>query len=157
MKNLCTVAICVCISLGSLTAFAQPTKIPINEPDYNKPRLFQNLPSIIPVSVNKLNNLLSTDQSRPIQTDLSDQSELPFAGSIVSRANAEGNKIQSVVIRSSNFNGATLTISKTINEDGTVTYSGRLISFQHGDAYVLKNQDGHYSLVKKDFNELVSE
>ena len=112
MKNLCTLAIGVCITLSSITVFAQAQKIPINEPDYNKPRLFQNLPDFIPVSVDRLNALLSTELSRPVNTDLSDKAELPFAGQVISRASKESNKIQSVVIKSSNFNGATLTISK---------------------------------------------
>lgn len=157
MKNLCTLAISVCITLSSFSAFAQAQRIPINEPDYNKPRLFQNLPDFIPVSIDRLNALLNTDQSRPVNTNLFDNADLPFAGRVVSRVSKEGNKIQSVVVKSSNFNGATLTISKITGEDGTITYSGRLISFQHGDAYVLKNEDGHYALIKKDFYELVNE
>ena len=157
MKNLCTLAISVCVTLSSITAFAQQQRIPINEPDYNKPRLFQNLPDFIPVTIDRLNALLNTELSRPVNTNLSEKAELPFAGQVVSRVSKEGNKIQSVVVKSSNFNGATLTILKITAEDGTVTYSGRLISFQHGDAYVLKNEDGHYSLVKKDFYELVNE
>jgi hypothetical protein len=38
-----------------------------------------------------------------------------------------------VVIRSEVFNGARLTVSKITNPDGSIRYSGRIISFKHGD------------------------
>jgi hypothetical protein len=43
MKNLRTTLIGVCITLSSFAATAQNNTVPINEPDYNKPKLFQHL------------------------------------------------------------------------------------------------------------------
>ena len=65
--------------------------------------------------------------------------------------------MNSVVIRSTNYNGATLTISKTMNADETISYSGRIISFQSGDLFELQNKDGHLTLVKRNFYDLVNE
>jgi hypothetical protein len=50
-----------------------------------------------------------------------------------------------------------LTISRTTHTDGTITYAGRLMSFQRGDLYELQTRDGNLVLVKRKFNELVNE
>jgi hypothetical protein len=61
------------------------------------------------------------------------------------------------VINSTNYNGARLTFSKTSNRDGSVSYNGRIVSFQHGDLFELKNQEGSFVLIKRNFYELVNE
>ena len=156
MKNLRTI-VCVCITLCSLQAFAQKETIPVNEPDMNRPKLFTNMPDIIPISTERLNLLMNTDLSRQVNTDLSEKTPIRLEGEVVSTATKFNNTLQSVVIRSSNFNGATLTISRLTHPDGTISYSGRLISFHHGDLYELKKVDGNYMLVKKNFYDLVNE
>lgn len=157
MKNLRTSLLCVCITLYSLCSFAQNQTIPINEPDYNKPKLFQNLPDNISVSVDKLNSLLDNPVGRGINMNLSDKSQFQFEGQVVSVASKYENSIRSVVIRSTNYNGAMLTLSRITNADGTITYAGRLMSFQHGDLFELQTKDGNLILVKKNFYDLVNE
>lgn len=58
MKTIRTTVLCVCITLYNLSSFAQEQKILINEPDYNKPKLFSHLPDKIPVSIEKSMKLL---------------------------------------------------------------------------------------------------
>jgi hypothetical protein len=70
---------------------------------------------------------------------------------------ADENNIHSVVIRSRNFNGATLTLSSSAQPNGTVKFTGRIISFQHGDLYELQNQNNQYILIKKNFYDLINE
>ena len=156
MKNLRT-TLCVCITLCSFSAFAQKETIPVNEPDMNRPKLFANMPDAIPISTDRLNLLMNTDLSRQVSTDLSERSPIRLEGEVVSTATKFNNTLQSVVIRSSNFNGATLTISRLTHPDGTTTFSGRLISFSHGDLYELKKVDQSYVLVKRNFYDLVNE
>ena len=155
MKNLRTQVLCVCISLISLTSAAQKQSIPVTEPDYNKPKLFQNMPAVIPVSTEELNSLLNSNTGRNIS--FATNTSFRFDGQIVSTASKYENTIQSVVVKSSNFEGARFTLSRITNTDGTISYTGRIISFQHGDAYILKTEGTQMSLVKKDFYDLVNE
>ena len=158
MKNLRTTVICACMTLCSLYSAAQDQKVIVNEPNYNKPRLFDNLPEVIPVSIDNLNGLVNAKTGASINTSLStDTKTVPFTGNVVSSVSKYEDKVQTVVIKSTNYNGATLYISKVIAEDGSVKYNGRLMSFQHGDLYVLQQKDGGFVLVKKNFYDVINE
>lgn len=158
MKNLRIPVLCVCITLCSLFSAAQTQKVIVNEPNYNKPRLFDNLPEVIPVSIDNLNDLINSKAGVSINTTLSsDARTAPFEGKVISAVSNYEDKLQSVVIKSTNYNGATLSISKVITDDGTIKYNGRLISFQHGDVYVLQQKDAGFVLVKKNFYDVINE
>ena len=156
MKNLRTPILCVCITLYSLCSFAQSQELRANGPNSYKPKLFQSLPENISVNAASLNNLLNVQVGHSVSINLSDNSQFQFEGQVVSVSSQENN-IQTVVIRSTNYNGARMTLSKITNADGTISYSGRILSFQHADLLELKNKDGHYILVKRKFNDLVNE
>ena len=157
MKNLRTAALCLCIMLYSLCTVGQNQVLRANNPDIVKPKLFQNLPEKISITPENLNNLLNTPIGHAVSINLSDDSKFQFEGQVVSASAAEENNIHTVVIRSTNYNGARLTLSKITNADGTTSYSGRILSFQHDDLLELKNQDGHYVLIKRKFNDLINE
>src|SRR5258705_9725910 len=158
MKNLRIPVLCACITLCSLFSAAQDQKFIVNEPNYNKPRLFDNLPEVIPVSIDNLNGLINTKTGTIISTNLSsDARTAPFEGNVVSSVSKYENKVQTVVIKSTNYNGATLYISRVITDDGTVKYNGRLMSFQHGDLYVLQQNDAGFALVKKNYYDVINE
>jgi hypothetical protein len=157
MKNIRTTMLCVVFALSATASYSQEQKIPLNEPDYNKPRMFTNLPDKIPVTITNIDNMLSAPVGKNSQFRLSEDNSLQFAGEVVSTASKYNNTIQSVVIRSDAFNGARLTVSKITNTDGSIRYTGRIISFKHGDLYELESQDGQLVLVKKNYYELVNE
>jgi hypothetical protein len=157
MKNLRTITVCVSILLYSLCTSAQNVTIPINEPDYNKPMLFSNLPDKISVNITEINSMFSLPVGREVNLQLSDQTNLQFTGAIVASVNKYANTMQSIVIRSSNYNGARFTLSKVIADDGTVTYIGRIISFLHGDVFELQTLNNELVLVKRKFYDLVNE
>lgn len=157
MKNIRTILLCACTSLCSLFVSAQSNKVPVNEPDYNKPRLFDDLPSRIPVGIDDLKSIMNASAGQNASLKLSSDSPLQFNGEVVSVSTKYDNKIQSIVMRSANFNGATLTVSRIMNNDGSYKFTGRIISFQHGDLFELKNEAGSYVLVKKNYYELVNE
>ena len=140
------------------TGFAQEKAIP-NVPDYKKPALFVSFPDKIPVDVNELRSLFSTDAARGNDAVLSfADKKLPgFNGKIVSMSSKYNNSIRSVVIRSTHFNGATLTLSSSTTTDGAARYTGRIISFQHGDLFVLQKENEQYYLIKKKYHELINE
>jgi hypothetical protein len=157
MKNLRTSLLCACIALGSYAASAQTETVPVNEPNYNKPKLFQGLPDNINISIDKLNALLNTSVGKSVSTDLSKDASFQFNGEVISTVSKYEGKVQSVVIRSANYEGANLTISKIINEDGSISYKGRLISFKNADLYELQEKNGQLTLVKRNYYDLVNE
>lgn len=157
MKNLRTSLLCVLAMLSALFTVAQDNKIPINEPDHNKPRLFDALPSRIPVDVSELNALLDAPMGRTASIALGEETGIRFNGEVVSVATQPDDQVRSVVVRSQNYNGARLTLSRITKADGTVSFVGRIISFQHGDLYELKNESGKMVLIKRNYYELVNE
>lgn len=157
MKNLRTAVLCTFVCLYSLCTAAQAPKAEVREPDYNKPKLFTGLPDVIPVSIDKLNDLLSIQKNSVVNTTLSaDSKSAPFEGKVVASTNENG-LYQRVAIQSTNYNGATLSVSKRILPDGSYAYAARILSFQHGDAYVLEKQTDGYAWVKKNFYDLINE
>ena len=157
MKNLRTAALCATISLYCLSSVAQTGDIPINEPNLNKPKLFQNLPDIIPVKMNNITVLMGAEVGRPVSLSLSDATVFQFEGISVSSVSKYENTIQSIVIRSTNFPGATLTVSRITDDTGNISYIGRMLSMQHGDMFELKNENSQFLLVKRKFYDLVNE
>jgi hypothetical protein len=162
MKNLRTSMLCVCITLFSLCTSAQDQKLPdqqlpVSKPDYNKPKLFNSLPENISVDISNLSSLLNTPVGNAVSIDLGSDTPFKFEGRVVSAASKFENTIQSIVIRSTNFPGARLTFSKINNSDGSFSYTGRIMSFQHDDLFELQNQNGHFALIKRKFNDLVNE
>jgi hypothetical protein len=158
MKNIRTAALCVCLSFLGFGAAAQTsTTIPINEPDYNKPKMFDSFPEQIPFNVGIINHLLSASVGTGVDLNIGDGVTFRLAGQVVSTASKYQQTITSVVIRCQNFNGASLTITKIVGEDGTITYKGRMMSKQHGDLYELQNLNGQLTLVKRKFYDLVNE
>ncbi|HKC37181.1 MAG TPA: hypothetical protein VKB95_13995, partial [Chitinophagaceae bacterium] len=128
---------------------------PVREPDMNRPSLFQNFPDKISCRINDLSALLELEVGKPVSFSFANN--LNFQGVVSSVASKFDNSLQSVVIRSTNFPGAALSFSKITKDDRTVTYVGRIISFQHGDAYEISMENGQYYFVKKGFYDLVNE
>lgn len=157
MRNLKPLCAAIMLLIGAVSSNAQETA-PLTEPNYKKPQLFTSLPENIKVNVDNLKALLKSSTGDAVASDLGDGSAFDFNGQVVSTATKHNNTIKSVVIRSSNYNGASLTISQLTNEDGSISYTGRIISFSHGDVFELQKQpDGNYAFVKKKFYDLVNE
>ena len=157
MKNLRIKVLCFIALLFTLVTNAQYSSIPVNEPDYRKPRLFENSPDQIPINIGLLNNLLTAQIGSTVDMNLTDGVAFNFKGEIVSSAAKFQNSMSSVVIRSSNFSGARFTITKITDADGKVNYTGRIISMKNADLYELKNINGNYMLIKRNFYDLINE
>jgi hypothetical protein len=152
MKNLLKGIICLSVFFMCIEMNAQTP--PVREPDMNRPSLFQNLPEKISCRVNDLTPFLQLETGRAVSFSFTNN--LNFQGVISSVATSDNN-LQSVVIRSTNFTGASLSFSRITKQDGTIYYAGRIISFQHGDAYEINIENGQYFFVKKGFYDLVNE
>lgn len=159
MKNLCTLMLCACITCSSLFLAAQNQNFVLNEPNHNKPRIFDNLPEVLPVSIDNLNSLINSKPGSSINTLFStDAKTVPFEGTVISAVSKYEDKVQTVTIKSTNYNGASLFISKVVTEDGTIKYNGRLMgSFQNGDIYVLQQKEGALVFTKKNFYDVINE
>jgi len=157
MKNLRTCLLYAFIALCSLSSAAQIQTARGKNPDITKLILFQNIPEKISVNVDNLNTLLNTPVGKSISINLSDKSQFQFEGMVVSASDKEGDNVQSIVIRSTNYEGARFTLSRFTGADGVISYSGRIISFHHDDLLELKKLDDHFILVKRKYNDLVNE
>ncbi len=153
MKNLVKGFICLSLFLICQQSNAQTP--PVREPDMNRPSLFQNLPTKISCRINDLSALLESETGKTVSYSL--VNNLSFQGVVSSVASKFDNKLNSVVIRSTNFPGAALSFSRITKDDGTFSYVGRIISFQHGDAYEISLENGQYYFIKKGFYDLVNE
>lgn len=145
----------ICI-FASLSLKAQE-KAPLREPDNNKPKLFNSLPASVEVAEQDLLNLLNpvTQKSQEIKLPLASGKISPFTGKIVYAFSQDQQR--TVTIQSTSFNGAVLTLSTITKTDGTVSYVGRIFSYQHGDALELQQKNNHYYWVKKNLNEMMAE
>lgn len=157
MKNLRTSVVCACVALCSLGSYAQESPAPVNEPDYNKPKLFAGLPDQVQLNSDDLGSLFTASIGSSASLRLASDNQLRFDGQVVSSGSKYGNTLQSVVIRSTNYNGANLTVSKITQPDGSVVYRGRIVSLKHGDLYELVQRDGNYLFIKRNFYDLVNE
>ena len=153
MRTLSTSVLSVCIMLCSLCTFAQDQKTPLNEPDYNKPRLFNDLPDRIDFNPANLVNLFQLKMGQSVTIPLT--SGFNYTGEVVSTSN-EAN-VTSVVIRSTNRAGARLTFTKVTDANNAVKYIGRIISLQYGDTYEIVLENDQYYFKKKGLYDLVNE
>jgi hypothetical protein len=146
---LCLFVICICVTVSAQKVFTP------KEPEIKTARLFKDLPDRLPVSASMLLPLLSLKTGQATSINISDK--LVFRGTVSSAASKYNDAIKSIVIKLDDRPGATFTVSRIKNPDGTVNYRGRIISFQHGDCFELKNENGQYSLVKKKFEDMVND
>lgn len=154
MKNLLHGTICLLLLLSCIISTAQKN-LPVKEPDINRPSLFKNLPAKINCQINNLEFLLESPIGKKVSIHIAD--DVQFIGMVSSVSTQNNNSLKSVVIRSSNLQGAALTFSKVTREDGSTYFTGRIISFQHADVYEITNEKGQYAFVKKGFYDMINE
>jgi len=154
MKTLQTGVICMLLLLCASTATAQ-RKIPLNEPDHNKPHLFSDLPQKMPLRLQDMENLFRLKVGATVNTFLTDH--FHFVGTVVSKSDPEQNGYSTVVIRATNRQGAFLTFTKTLGSDGVWKYRGRMISPKNGDALEITQENNQYVFHKKTYYDLVNE
>ena len=156
MKNLIVTLLSVCVSFFGLTTAAQalPTKkLPLNEPDYAKPKLFADLPDRIDFNPNDFLSLFGLQTGQSVNVTISPN--FIFSGNLVSKSNDK--RSTSVVIQLTNRMGARLVFTRTTGENNLVKYLGRIISFKHGDCYEIISENDQYYFKKKSIYDVISE
>ncbi len=146
----------LCLSVICIYTIASAQKVfTPKEPEIKTARLFKDLPDRVPLNSSVLLPLLALKTGQAATISISDK--LVFKGTVSSAASKYNDAIKSIVLKLDDRPGATLTVSRIKNPDGTVNYRGRIISFQHGDCFELKNENGQYILVKKNFEDMVND
>jgi len=157
MRNLSIAVFGLCCICCVLCASAQTnrssTRVPLNEPDINKPKLFADLPDRLDFNPNNLSNLFALRVGQSVDIPIS--SDFNFSGQVVSRS--DDPKSTSIVVRSTNRVGARLVFTKVTDTDNTIKYIGRIISLQHGDSYEIVSENNQYYFKKKGLYDLISE
>ena len=154
MKNYLSGIICLLMMFSCIGSAAQKN-LPVREPETNRPSLFPDQPQRFGCRINNLENILDAEIGKKISIQLSD--DLLFQGVVSSISSQTDKNVQSVVVRSTNLQGAALTFSKVTRDDGSSYFTGRIISFQHADVYEIAYEKGQYAFVKKGINDLVIE
>jgi hypothetical protein len=159
MKNLRTSMLCVCLSFIGLTGFAQTSADvpPVREPDYNKPKLFASLPDHIHVTSDFFNTIFATALGTQVDMVIGDNNQMRLTGEVISVVSKNQNSVKTIIIRSSNFNGARFFVTKVTSQEGVISYTGRLLSKEHGDVYEIKYSNDGIALVKTSYPNAVTE
>ncbi len=157
MKNLKTVSLSVLLSILFLNASAQGNSNPpvVREPDYNQPKLFADAPDKFSVDLSALQALLEVPVGQSVNVPLT--GTFRMIGTVVSKSDPADPSVKSVVIRSTNRQGATMTFTRVTKEDGSFSYLGRILSYKNSDAYEFAIENGSYVLVKKHLYDLFNE
>jgi hypothetical protein len=156
MKNLKNSMFCMMLILYSITLRAQfQQTIPLNEPDYNKEKLFADLPQKIACPTNILAPLFTMEKGSQVNLPFSDK--FIFRGFIVTHSDYSNTMVRTIVIRSSNRAGAVLSLTMLMDKEAIVSYKGRIISMNNGDAFELIPEHGQYFFLKKNLYDLISE
>jgi len=157
MKILKTGAICVLACLCYVHVAAQQNQQPAvsEKSDYVKPRIFADLPHKLQLNVPMLESMLNDEVGKRVHFALGHGYQ--FQGVVVSKSDAFDKLSRTVVVKATNRQGVTLTFTRTANTDGTYSYLGRMLSFKHGDAFEITEEEGQLVMVKKEQKDLVEE
>lgn len=154
MKFLKTGAMAALLSVCCLEALAQTTP-PLNEPDYNKPKIFSDLPERLNLRTANAEALLSLPVGAQINVQLA--TGFTLAGTVTSVSNPADATVKSVVIKSTNRQGAAFTFTRISKADGSYTYAGRMLSNSAGDALEISKDDSGYFIRKKALYDFIAE
>jgi hypothetical protein len=156
MKNQIITVLFFCSVLNVMQVMAQNPP-PFREPDRNRPELFFHLPDTIPIELNRLIDLVGRPVGYRVNRELSKENNFPFEGEIIASVNRHNDRIQSLVIRAANYENAHFTFSKVVLDNGTIKYTGRILSFRHSDVFEVRKIDEGYFLIKRGFYEVVND
>ena len=155
MKIHKTAALLACFVFCLLHATAQSTTALLRSPDYNKPKRFADLPEKQFLNVQELESLFHLAPGATVSLPVAKQFLLH--GTVVSVSPPSDKNVQSVVIKSSNRAGTAFTFTRITENDGSFSYSGRMLGRETGDALEIIKEGGRYVLRKRGINEMISE
>lgn len=135
-------------------ATAQMHKIPLNEPNYNKRKIFADLPERLLLRLKNAEQLLELPVGATVNATLA--TGLPLTGTVVSKSNPADTSVKSVVIRTDRQN-ATFAFSRIRNIDGSLSFTGRMLNMSGGDALEIAKEGAEYIIRKRSIHEMFNE
>ena len=141
------------VGLCTLQSFSQEINFrSAKEKNEGKQTMFTYIAERTTAEVNLMQNLFASKVGESISVKFTDKLQL---NGQVTMAEQENN-LQSITLRCTNFPGAIFTLSKVTEADGSVVYTGAILSNNHKDIISLeKNSNGNYAWVKKNLSELL--
>jgi hypothetical protein len=155
MKMQRTAALIALLTACYLQLPAQVKAPPINEPNYNKAKVFGDIPDKADINLTNLEGLLKFPVGESVNTLVANG--FRFVGTVTSKSNPADRSVKSIVIKSTTRQHATLTFSKITNQDGSVRYTGRILSRDAGDALEIVKDGDRYVILKKGFYDMINE
>jgi hypothetical protein len=155
MKFLKMGALAALLGVSYLHASAQNFSVPVNEPNYNKPRLFADLPNQLNLRLADMETLLNLSVGTQVAATIA--TGFPLTGIVVSKSAPGNASVKTIVIKSLNRQGATFTFSRVNKEDGGFLYIGRMMSKDAADAFEIIKEGGSYVIRKKGLYDLINE
>jgi hypothetical protein len=134
MKTPKKIMLIVLCSILTATSFAQ-----------TKQKLYAEYPETISLSKTIITDAFSHNTGTAFSISLS--SNFKFSGTVISNQQKYDN-LQMIMIRSSENNESIFQISKITNKDKSISYAGLIINNNAADGYIIKNNNGIYSLQK---------
>lgn len=149
-STLCLVFLTACLFQAS----AQEKDVPLNTPNYSKRKMFTNLPEKSRLRLSDAEELLNLPVGAKVNATIA--AGFPLIGTIVSKSNPADTTVKSVVVRTAN-QGSVFTFSRVKAADGKISFIGRMLNKEGGDALEIVKEDEGYVLRKKNAHELLIE
>ncbi len=140
MKTKSKIALFALFCLANTASFAQAKT--------EKKEIFASYANNIVLSEKTLMNTFSAKAGEAVVINFS--ADFVYSGTVVSNLTKYDN-LQSLIIKSPAFENALLQLSKTVNADKSISFSGRIISPNAADGYEIKkdnNEQYHFQKIQ---------
>jgi hypothetical protein len=151
LKAVAQLAFCLACTIQA----AAQDSVQLNETNYNKPRLFADLPEKASLQLTELESLLTLEVGSKVAASIA--KNITISGTVVSKSNPADKSVQSVVIKSLTRQGTIFTFTRVTDTDGTVSYLGRMINRSSGDALEITKEGKGYVIRKQHIAAIVNE
>ena len=144
MKNLYTAGLSCLLVFTAFTSYSQ-VEPPLNQPATDRPSLFASLPEKFECSTDQLEKIFSLSPSQKISLKLN--SGFTIEG-VLAEKFERSSHFTTINIKLSNYSGALFNLSRSEDKSG-ISYIGRIVSFKHSDALLLKKENGKYFFLRQ--------
>lgn len=137
MKALTTQLLAIMLFMLTVSGYAQTPK---SEP------LFSNLPSVINCNPAQFEEIFNSKAGTFSKLTLNNNAY--FGGKVIMNE-VKYHNLRTVAIQSPHFNNAVFSLSRQINDDNSISYTGRILKVGAPDGYEIKRDEkGNYFLSK---------
>lgn len=147
MKNLSPSIFCLLLLFSCIRPAAQESTV--KESVTDRLSLFEQLSQRTNCHINDFVSLLESSDGKQVSIQKADN--LQFDGTVSSVATKSENTEKNIVIRSGNIAEVALTFSKITNDNGSLSFAGRIICFLEADGYKITFENSKYIFVNKTF------